>query len=153
MNDSTFIDSGGSPARRRWLVVDDEPELSELIALLLAQMNCARVENFTSSPDALAVFSASAAHFDLVVTDRDMPGLDGIELAQRLRTHAPGVKIILVSANTEDISAEDLRRAGVHAVVKKPFTLAQLESIIRATTCEPSVSDPWAGPPALAQAA
>jgi CheY-like chemotaxis protein len=150
MNDSAFIDLDASSPLRRWLVVDDEPELSDLIADLLAQMNCACVESFTSSPDALAVFSASAGHFDLVVTDRDMPGLDGMELARRLRAHTPSVKIVLVSANIDDISAEDLQRAGVHAVVKKPFTLARLEAIIRTMACEPSGSNPWTGPPQAA---
>ena len=42
-------------------------------------MNRARVESFTSSPDALAAFSASSGYFDLVVTDRDMPALDGLD--------------------------------------------------------------------------
>jgi CheY-like chemotaxis protein len=153
MNDSTFIDSDAPFARRRWLVVDDEPELSDLIANLLSQMNRARVESFTSSRDALAAFSASAGLFDLVITDRDMPGLDGMELARRLRARAPGVKIILVSANIDDLPAEELRRAGVHAVVEKPFTLTRLEAIIRNMTGEPSSPQAWSGPPALAQAA
>ena len=153
MNDRTFIDPDAPFPNRRWLVVDDEPELSDLIAILLAQMNRARVDSFTSSPAALAAFSASSGHFDLVVTDRDMPGLDGMELARRLRACAPGVKIILVSANTEDISVEDLRQAGVHAVVRKPFTLARLEAIIRNMTEELSDPGAWSGPRALAQAA
>jgi CheY-like chemotaxis protein len=153
MNDSTFIDSDASSPRRRWLVVDDEPELSDLIADLLAQMNRAQVERFTSSPEALAAFSASLENFDLVVTDRDMPGIDGMELARRVRSRAPGVKIILVSANLDDISAEDLRRSGVHAVLKKPFTLARFEAIIRNITEAHSGPDNWDGAPILARAA
>jgi len=153
MNDSTLIDSNASLPRRRWLVVDDEPELSALIADALAQMNRARVECFTSAPDALAAFSARAGNFDLVVTDRDMPGLDGLELARRLRARAPGVKIILVSANIDDIAHHDLERAGVHAVVRKPFPLALLEAIIRNMTCEPAAAHAWDRAPLLAQAA
>jgi CheY-like chemotaxis protein len=153
MNDRTFIDSDASLPRRRWLVVDDEPELSDLIADALAQMKRARVESFTSSPDALAAFSARSEHIDLVVTDRDMPGLDGLELARRLRARAPGVKIILVSANIDDIAHDDLKRAGVHAVVRKPFSLARLEAIIREMTCEPSVSNDWDSAALLARAA
>ncbi len=118
MNDGTFIDSTASASQRRWLVVDDEPELSDLIAGLLAQLNSASVESFTSSPDALSAFFAQSGNFDLVVTDRDMPGLDGLELARRLRAYAPGVKIVLVTANADDISTEDLQRIGVHAVVR-----------------------------------
>jgi CheY-like chemotaxis protein len=153
MNESTSINSDASPAGRCWLVVDDEQELSDLIADLLAQMKSARVESFTSSPDALAAFSARAGSFDLVVTDRDMPGLDGLELARRLRARAPGVKIILVSANTDDISSDDLKRAGVHAVVKKPFTLARLEAIVRNMTCDSAGSNVCASGPVLARAA
>jgi CheY-like chemotaxis protein len=152
MNDSAFIDSDARSARRRWLVVDDEPELSALIADVLAPLNPASIESFTSSPEALAAFSANPSHFDLVVTDRDMPGLDGMELASRLCARAPDVKIILVSAHIDDLSVEDLQRAGVHAVIRKPFTLAQLESSIRNMTCE-HCSPPWDATPALARAA
>jgi len=63
------------------------------------------------------------------------------------------VKIILVSANIDDIAHHDLERAGVHAVVRKPFTLALLEAIIRNMTCEPSAAHAWDRAPLLAQAA
>ena len=42
------------------------------------------------------------------------------------------MKVILVSANTDDVSEAELRRAGISAVLRKPFSLAQLEAAARA---------------------
>jgi len=117
--------------RPRWMVVDDESDLSELIADVLAGLDCASVENFTSAPDALATF-VQRGGFDLVVTDRDMPTLDGLELTRRIRAHAPDVKVILASANTDDLTAGDLQRMGINAVLSKPFSLAKLEATVTA---------------------
>ena len=123
--------------RPRWLIVDDEPALSEIIADTLAALDLASVENFTAPAAALAAFSARAGAFDLVVTDRDMPGCDGLEFARRLHAQAPGVKVVLVSAHTDDLSTAELRRAGIGAVVRKPFNLARLETAVRALACAP----------------
>ena len=120
-----------STQSHRWLVVDDEPELSELIALGLAAIATEPVENYTSSPAALARLAAEPLGFDLLITDRDMPQLDGIELARRVHAAAPGVKVILVSANVDDLSREDLDRAGISGVVQKPFTLQSLQAAAR----------------------
>ena len=113
--------------------MDDEPALSEIIADTLAALDLARVENFTAPSAALA---ACAGEIDLVVTDRDMPGMDGLEFARRLHAQAPDAKVILVSAHTDDLSADDLQRAGIGAVVSKPFNLARLETAVRALAGE-----------------
>jgi len=63
--------------RQRWLVVDDQPDLSELMADVLAGLDCASVENFTDPSAAFDACTERAEGFDLVVTDRDMPGING----------------------------------------------------------------------------
>ena len=145
MNNALF---GLSP-RQRWLVVDDERDLSELIAAVLTGLDLANVQTFTVSADALSAVSSCGEQFDLVITDRDMPGLDGLELARRIHAQAPATKLILLSANTSDLAADALSDAGIGAVVTKPFNLSRLEETVRAmsATCAPSLS------PALACAA
>jgi CheY-like chemotaxis protein len=125
-----------SPPRGRWLVVDDNPEVCELMALLLNGLGMAEVEHHTSSRQAFS--RASQCSFDLVVTDRDMPGLDGLEFARRLHIGSPNIKIVLVSAHLDDLTYEDLRRAGICAVLAKPFSLPRLELMIRGLMCEPA---------------
>jgi two-component system response regulator VanR len=135
--------------RQRWLVVDDQADLSELIADVLAGLDLASVENFTASGDALAAITTRAGGFDLVVTDRDMPGLNGLDLARKVRSHSPAAKVILVSAGVADLAPATLAAAGVDAVLSKPFNLASLESTVRALAMTPSPRTP----PALAKAA
>ncbi len=125
---------------RRWLVVDDEAALSEIVGLHLAELGLARVESFTSPLAAQASFTADPSDCELVITDRDMPHLDGLELARDLRARNPHVKIVLITARHDDLTADVLASAGIWAVLPKPFTLDRLERTIRATTLTPHPS-------------
>lgn len=125
----------------RWLVVDDEPDLSELIALALGGIATEPVENLTSAPAALARLAQDPQSYDLLITDRDMPQLDGLELARRAHTAAPRVKVILVSARVDDLTHEDLDRAGICGVVQKPFTLQSLTAAARPFVALPTSTE------------
>ncbi len=128
---------------QRWLIVDDEADLSALLTECLAQLGLARVQGFHSPEEALAAFAAHPASVDLVVTDRDMPGIEGLELARRMRARSPRVKVVLVSANIDGITDAQLRAAGIAAVVAKPFSLFRLEAVVRAVTCEPATDETY----------
>ena len=107
-------------------------DTSEIVgALLLGGLGHVSVEKFTSPMDAFATVAGSADFIELLVTDRDMPGLDGLSLAGHVRGFSPRTKVLLVSARTDDLQAETLRRAGVQAVLPKPFSLEQFESAVR----------------------
>jgi two-component system, cell cycle sensor histidine kinase and response regulator CckA len=121
---------------RRWLVVDDESLLVEITALILDQIGTRSVQSFDSAPEALETFSARPQEFELVVTDRDMPGLDGVELARRIHRQAPKTKIILLTGNLDGLTAEVLDTAGICAVVPKPYTIDRLQALVRGMTCE-----------------
>lgn len=125
-------------SNRRWLVVDDNAPLAGFLTLMLSELGLAHVEGFGCPREAAARFSADASAFDLVLTDRDMPGLDGLELARSLHAQSPGTKIVLISAHTDDLADEVLRRAGICAVLAKPFSLARLEALVRSLMCEPA---------------
>lgn len=78
-----------TPARsiRHWLVVDDNAPLAGLLTLTLGGLGLAHVEGFTSAREAYT--RAREGGVDLVVTDRDMPGIDGLELARLLHAESP----------------------------------------------------------------
>lgn len=124
--------------RQRWLVVDDQADLSELMADVLADLDCASVENFTDPRAALAACLERAGGFDLVVTDRDMPGIDGLELARRIHAQARETKLLLVTATASDIKPEDLANTGISAVLSKPFSLSDLERAVRTVSAAPT---------------
>jgi len=126
-----------SPAAHHWMVVDDNAELMELMSWMLAGLGLAEVESFGCPVDAVERFQARVGGFDLVVTDRDMPGIDGLELARRIHAQQPSTRTVLVTAHTDDLTPEMLRAAGICAVLPKPFSLARLETLVRTVACAP----------------
>jgi CheY-like chemotaxis protein len=103
------------------LVVDDEPSLLQLVAMVLKQ-NGHTALSASSGVEALMVYSSYRSKVDLVLTDIMMPGMSGIELAARFRALDPTVRILLMSGFVpEDIDVPtDLQ------VLKKPFPVQRL---------------------------
>jgi CheY-like chemotaxis protein len=67
------------------------------------------------------MFVNNAAHFDLVITDQTMPRMTGLELARELLALRSDLPIILYTGFSDGISPQDIRAAGVRALVTKPI--------------------------------
>jgi PAS domain S-box-containing protein len=113
------------------LFVDDEPRIAELTAHVLVHHGF-RVTVQTSAALALDVFRSAPEDFDLVVTDHTMPGMNGVELAERITGIRPGIPVLLASGQTEPPSFETMRRAGIVDALPKPFPVSALAERIRA---------------------
>ncbi len=109
------------------LIVDDEPVFREVIA---AHLSHEGHETTTAQNGLEAVAFIQANKFDAIVTDFQMPELDGISLIQRLRRDGHAVPVILMTAAPE-IRARDLSHLNVHALLVKPFQLTDLSLLIR----------------------
>jgi DNA-binding NtrC family response regulator len=80
----------------------------------------------TSSPhEALEWLSSAAFSVDVLVTDYRMPGLSGLELAQRAGALKPGLSVIMVTGHAEGLPTTG-NPPGVHALIRKPFQLSEL---------------------------
>jgi CheY-like chemotaxis protein len=77
--------------------------------------------------------------FDLLVTDIDMPAMNGIELADRMRRLSPGMKILFMSGLRKPAPIED------QPFIAKPFTIAQLSAAMKQVL---DSGDPSSRPPA-----
>jgi CheY-like chemotaxis protein len=113
------------------LVVEDEPALRELVCECLrafgySVLEAARVE------EAIEVAAASANAVDLLVTDVVLPTLSGPELAQRLATAQPGLKVLFTSGYTDDAIVLHEVLATASAFLQKPFTIDALARKVRA---------------------
>jgi signal transduction histidine kinase/ActR/RegA family two-component response regulator len=113
------------------LFVDDEPRIAELTAHVLVHHGF-RVTVQTSAALALEAFRAAPDSFDLVVTDHAMPGMSGLELAERITALRPGLPILLASGQTEPPALDAMKRAGVVGALPKPFPVSALAERIRA---------------------
>lgn len=77
------------------------------------------------------LFAAQALDFDIVVLDQTMPRITGLELSKHLLAVRPDVAIFLYTGLSETLSTEQLKSAGVHALVRKPVDAAVLFEIMR----------------------
>ncbi len=105
------------------LVVDDDPAVLELLAEMLAELGC---EVITQQDSAAALAAlARDQRIELLLTDINMPGIAGHELAKQAKRLRPGVKPILISGRETDGHGFPLLR--------KPLLQAELARLIRET--------------------
>ena len=110
--------------RRRWLVVDDNPQVLDLAARMLRMETNAEVVPCSRPEEAIEACLADPDGFELLLTDFDMPCMDGIELASVLGAAAPHLRVILMTGS--QLNEIQLLRAEVNLVLPKPFTREML---------------------------
>lgn len=114
---------GQSRAGLPIMVVDDQPEVAEVIAADLTNAGFEVAE--TSNPEtALEAILEDPSAWACLITDYDMPGLTGGDLVARLASDAPEVPVIVVSALARRISDKRVEKAS--AVLSKPVKAAKL---------------------------
>jgi CheY-like chemotaxis protein len=118
------------PVRRRVLVVEDDADSREMLRMLL-EMEGHDVQEAEDGPGALAAVAAMGP--DVALIDVGLPGLDGHEVARRLRAERTDPAILLVAltgyAAPED--RERSRAAGFDVHLTKPITPEKLDEILR----------------------
>ena len=135
-----------SEAQAEVLLVDDDPDLLQLIALRLSSAGY-RVSTAASGEEALGKLAARRP--DVVITDLRMDGMDGLALFDRIRSDAPSLPVILLTAHGTVPDAVDATQRGVFAFLTKPFDghelLAQVGRALRLSGGEirSDVSESW----------
>lgn len=116
---------------KRILVVDDEPDVRELVVYRLRRSGY-DVREAKNGEEALQMAIADAP--DLVVADVMMPRIDGFELTRRLRDHeaTSRVPVILLTAKTQEADVSQGFTAGADDYLKKPFSPDELVARVRA---------------------
>lgn len=121
--------TGGARAEARLLVVEDDPNIIELLS---ASLRFAGFTVSTAMSGVEAVDSARETRPDLVVLDVMLPDLDGFEVIKRMREH--GVRTPVVFLTARDATDDKIRglTLGGDDYVTKPFSLEELTARIRA---------------------
>jgi len=122
----------GSEKRRRGrkiLVVDDSLAWLRLAREILSAAGY-QVHACEYPPDALSLLKENS-QIDLVITDLQMPHLDGIELAAELLKINLALPVVLTSAATLQMPSEKLQCLGIRDFLSKPWDRKQLFSVIR----------------------
>ncbi len=115
------------------LVVEDEPALRALMRKILSRAGYQILEAATGTA-ALEVWANHKDQIKLLLTDLVMPdGLGGRELARRLTTERPGLRVLYTSGYSADVAGKDFPlQEGVN-FLSKPFETTKLTQIVRAT--------------------
>jgi len=112
------------------LVVEDDRDVRELISEVLAPLGY-KVLSTGSGDEALKTSDSFSGTVDLLLTDVVMPGMNGKQLAEVMRTRRPGIKVLFMSGYTQDaISTQGMLEPGV-ALIHKPLRPGTLASHLR----------------------
>ncbi len=116
----------------RILVVDDEPKICHLIEQILKREGY-QVDVSFSGIEALQMMKSFNYH--LLLTDLEMPEVDGIELTRKAKKQNPEIRVIMVTGNaTVDVAIRSLRHR-IDGYIKKPFNISELRKVVRRTLC------------------
>ena len=115
----------------RLLIVEDEKQLCDTIA---KSLHHAGYEVDCCYDGAEALERLLIEQYDLIVLDLHLPGMDGMEVLERLRQTDAETKVLILSARSEVEDKVEGLDAGANDYLAKPFHLAELEARIRSLT-------------------
>jgi putative nucleotidyltransferase with HDIG domain len=109
------------------LIVDDEVEITEILADLLSEVyDCARAG---SAEEALA--RLQQGDFQLVISDITMPGMSGLDMIPHVKELSPDTVVVMISGMQTVESAIGALRLGAFDYLMKPFDLRQVEAVVK----------------------
>jgi EAL domain-containing protein (putative c-di-GMP-specific phosphodiesterase class I)/DNA-binding NarL/FixJ family response regulator len=123
----------------KFLAVEDHEFQRGLLLRMLARLGATQVSTAADGREALEIIKAQGGSIDIIISDLDMPGMDGLEFMRHLGEARVPVAIILASALESALldSVETMTRAyGVRilGVIQKPITPEKLDALIRLHT-------------------
>ena len=122
-------------ASRTILLVEDDPPLRRLIRGALESRGCVVIEA-RNGAEATDIARAHEAPIDLVLTDVEMPHVDGFDLVERLRTIRPETAVLYMTGAQHKVPVRGGLKISGHAYLYKPFTpqelLARIEDVLNA---------------------
>lgn len=127
-----MIGGGDTQMAETILVVEDEPTLCQLLAGAL-RIAGYRVHQARHGDEATAVFAQHGTAIDLLITDVQMPYLDGSQLIQVLRKRRQDLKVLCISGIGQ-------RPAGADGFIAKPFSRDCLLTQVRALLARPATN-------------
>lgn len=113
---------------RRILIVDDDPVVLKLVSKMAASLGY-RPAIAEDGVDAL--YQLTKSHYDLVITDYDMPFIDGYSLADQIKEKHFGTRVIIMTGHCEREVKELMEGSGiVDGMLLKPFNLTTMKEVI-----------------------
>ncbi len=113
------------------IVIDDDSAMREMVEDFLASKNY-NCESFGLASEAFKTLQDSdLQNVQAIITDQNMPEMDGVEFVQRMQKLAPDIPVIIMTAYASIDSAIEATRLGAFSYISKPFKLAEFEVNLR----------------------
>jgi PAS domain S-box-containing protein len=112
------------------LLVDDERAIVHLEKQMLERLGY-RVTSFAGSVDVLTAFRSEPSCFDLIITDMNMPNLNGMQLAEKLTAIRSDIPVIICTGFSERINKENAAAKGIKGLLMKPVVMKDLAHKVR----------------------
>lgn len=109
------------------LVIDDEPDICELLTLTLGRMD---VRTESAADVGTAKRLLGEREFDICLTDMRLPDGDGLDLVEWMQTHAAGVPVAVITAHGNVETAVQALKLGAFDFISKPLDLGNLRNIV-----------------------
>ena len=130
---------------KRALIVDDEPDIRELLEITLGRMS---IETSAAQDLATARRYLKEEDFDLCLTDMNLPDGNGIELIDLIAHERPGLPVAVITAFGSMDTAISALKAGAFDFVQKPVNLDELRALVDTALKIPAMTGSHAVDPA-----
>lgn len=122
---------GMDPESLRVLVVDDSPLSRRHISRVLGSLGVAHIDQAADGVEALDLIREH--YYDFVVTDYNMPHMDGRELVEQIRTASSqsSLPVLMVTSESNSNRLAAVQQSGVSAICDKPFEPAMVKRLVR----------------------
>ena len=119
-------ESGESSANgKTFLLIDDEPMVTDICEMMLKNLGHEVIKAYSGS-EGLELYEANRNRIDLIISDFNMPGMNGQEVVDKLRIINQSVKVLLSSGGLSVTHEEDAIGRGFNGFLQKPYSLAAL---------------------------
>ena len=115
------------------LLVDDEEEFVETLA---ERMRNRGMEVDTSNSGGEALELVDEEPYDVVVLDLQMPGMDGIEVLERIKRRKPDIQVVLLTGHATVEKGVEAMKQGALEFLEKPIDLSKLSEVIHKAKAE-----------------
>jgi two-component system sensor histidine kinase EvgS len=119
---------------KKILVIDDNETVRDLVSKVLCRLGY-EVSSVDSGEKGLSLFLKNG--FDLVITDLNMPGMDGLSLAHNIKEKSPSTHVVLMTGSQNEDFLSGIKRSAVDRTVFKPFKVADIDQTVQ-TLLQPS---------------
>jgi CheY-like chemotaxis protein len=111
------------------LLIDDEPMVTDICEMMLKRLGH-KVFTAHSGFEGIKKFETHKNRIDLIISDFNMPGMNGQQVVDTLRKMDPGIKVLLSSGGMENVDEEDVLSRGFSGFLKKPYSMQTLSDKI-----------------------